>query len=503
MDFLSWWGSPAGQTLTWLVIVDFIIRITALGFVPRNRRPSAALAWLALIYSVPIIGLIVFLLFGKSSLRGHRAGLEHSLATQLQRQTPSDHPGNGSGQSLPANIPPPIKAAVTLNQRNGATPLLAWNDLTLHPDYGESIEAMTHAVEQAADFVHAQFYILAADPSTDSFFAALEKAHARGIRVRVLVDHVGSVGFPGYKAAISRLDKAGIEWRRMLPAAPPRFFYQRPDLRNHRKILVVDNGVGFTGSQNMIDASYNKKRNRKKGFSWIDLMVQVEGPLVRSLNAVFLADWSAESDLSASLPPETVSAAGTGSELGAATSTSYCQLLPSGPGLGNENNLRLFNQLIYGAQERVLISSPYLVPDESLLAALTSAAQRGIRVDVHLGATSDHVLTHHAQRSYYETLLRAGINIHLYKEPYVLHSKFVLVDDETAVIASSNMDIRSFELNQEINLLVIDRRIVQELDGIAAGYGAESHQLDSASWQDRPAHQKFLDNACRLTANLQ
>lgn len=503
MDFLSWWGSPAGQTFTWLVIVDFLIRITALGLVPRNRRPSAALAWLALIYFMPIIGVIVFLLFGKSSLRGHRAGLEHSLATQLQRQTPPK-PGAGSEHSFPAHLPPPIRAAVTLNQRNGATPLLAGNDLTLHPDYGESIEVMTHAVEQADDFVHAQFYILAADPSTDSFFAALEKAHARGVRVRVLVDHVGSVGFPGYKAAISRLDKAGIEWQRMLPAAPPRFFYQRPDLRNHRKILVVDNRLGFTGSQNMIDASYNKKRNRKKGFSWIDLMVQLEGPLVGSVNAVFLADWSAESDTLESVPSEGVHAAAVGGgALETATRSSYCQLLPSGPGLGNENNLRLFNQLIYGAQERVLISSPYLVPDESLLIALTSAAQRGIRVDVHLGATSDHVLTHHAQRSYYEELLRAGINIHLYKEPYVLHSKFVLVDDETAVVASSNMDIRSFELNQEINLLVIDRRIVQELDGIAGQYRAESHQLDLASWQGRPAHQKFLDNACRLTANLQ
>lgn len=499
MGFLSWWGSPAGITVTWLVVVDFFIRIVALGFVPRGRRPSAALAWLALIFAVPIVGGIIFLLFGKSRLRGHRADLEHRMARLLQHSTADE----GHASCVP-DVPPAIRAAVTLNRHNGATPLVSGNGLDLYPDYEASIEAMTRAVDHASEFVHAQFYILAVDRSTDRFFTALERAHARGVTVRVLVDHVGSVGFPGYKAALARMESAGIQWRRMLPAAPPRFHYQRPDLRNHRKILVVDNEVGFTGSQNMIDSSYNKKRNRRKNFTWIDLMVRLVGPMVQHLNTVFMSDWTAESDPEVLQPHQENAGARTPIRAtDAAADGSCCQLLPSGPGLDNSNNLRLFNQLIYGAQERVVICSPYLVPDESLLIALTSAAQRGIRVDVHLGATSDHPLTHHAQRSYYEGFLRAGINIHLYREPYVLHSKFVLVDGMTAVIASSNMDIRSFELNQEINLLVIDHRIVRELEDIAAEYGAESRQLDLVEWRARPIHQKFLDNACRLTANLQ
>lgn len=503
MDFLSWWGSPAGQTLTWLVVVDFLIRIAALGTVPHNRRPSSALAWLALIFFFPIAGLVVFLLFGRLRLRGDRAAIEDRLADELRGED-GPFPKEAGGDSSIAQIPPSVSAAVTLNRNNGATPLTAGNELTLHTDYDKSFESMTQCVEQAESFVHVQFYILASDSTTDRFFAALEEAHARGVQVRVLLDHLGSKGFPGYRAATSRLDTAGISWQKMLPVAPPRFRYQRPDLRNHRKIVVMDNRVGFTGSQNMIDASYNKKRNRRKNFSWIDLMVQVEGPTVAHLNTVFLSDWSAETHQVVGKPQEVTPPAGsTRNPRDSLQPNSYCQLVPSGPGLGNANNLRLFNHLIYGAHERVLICSPYLVPDESLLIALTSAAQRRVTVDLYLGATSDHVLTHHAQRSYYEMLLRAGVSIHLYRKPYVLHSKFVIIDDHTSVIASSNMDVRSFELNQEISLLVLDKRIVGELEELAARYAVESSTLDLSAWRGRPAHQKFLDNACRLTANLQ
>lgn len=486
-------------------MVDFLIRIAALGTVPHNRRPSSALAWLALIFFLPSIGLLIFLLFGRSRLHGDRAAIEHELASDL-RASPDPRLTRGKGQvNTLAHVPPAVLAAVTLNRNNGATPLNTGNDLTLHAIYDESIRAMTKCVEHAESFVHVQFYILAADSTTDRFFSALENAHARGVQVRVLLDHLGSKGFPGYKNAMSRLDAAGISWRKMLPVAPPRFQYQRPDLRNHRKILVVDNQVGFTGSQNMIDASYNKKRNKRKNFAWIDLMVQLEGPIVEDLNTVFLSDWSAEThhaEENKAVPRAGSGRAGTASGE-APEEGSYCQLLPSGPGLGNAANLRLFNQLIYGAKDRVLICSPYLVPDDSLLLALTSAAQRGITVDLYLGATSDHVLTHHAQRSYYEMILRAGVNIHLYREPYVLHSKFVLIDDSTSVIASSNMDMRSFELNQEISLLVVDPQMVEELDGVAGQYADQSRTLELSSWRKRALHQRFLDNACRLTANLQ
>ncbi|MCW2131346.1 cardiolipin synthetase 2 [Arthrobacter sp. VKM Ac-2550] len=371
-------------------------------------------------------------------------------------------------------------------------------------DYTRSFASVVEAISSARSFVHFEFYIVALDKTTEPVFGALEEARARGVEVRVLFDHLGSAGFPGYKQAIRRLDAAGIEWRRMLPVRPWRLQYQRPDLRNHRKILVVDGEIAFTGSQNIIDASYNKKGNRRRGLQWRDLVLRLEGPVVQQLNAVFIADWYSETDiLLANEAPARPNAGAAESTVGAETGSLSCQLLPSGPGLDNENNLRLFNHLMHNARRRIVICTPYFVPDESMLIAITSAVQRGVEVRVHAGATSDHILTHHAQRSYYEMLLASGVDIHLYDQPYVLHSKFLLVDDETAVVTSSNMDIRSFALNQEINLLVFSQPFIQRMNTVEEQYRADSHHLDLDAWRQRPLYQKFFDNVCRLTAGVQ
>ncbi|WP_049822800.1 phospholipase D-like domain-containing protein [Arthrobacter sp. H41] len=421
MDFQLWWGPGAGSTVAGFVVVDFLIRIAVLGFVPHNRRPSAAFAWLVVIFFIPIIGLVIFLLFGKSRLGPRRRGTERRLADRVLGAATKE---SDKGPELAEErvVPEWALAAVRLNQHNGGAALTAGNRVDLHADYEESIDAVTAAVDRAEASVDVQFYILAADRTTDRFFSALEHARSRGVNVRVLLDQLGSAGFPGYKTATKRLDEAGIPWRRMLPVAPPRFHYQRPDLRNHRKIVVIGDRVGFTGSQNMIDAGYNKKLNLRRNFQWLDLMVRLEGPIVHQLGSVFAADWSAEAGEPASEDNPTGRARNR--EESPATrrgSGVLCQVLPSGPGLGNENNLRLFNHLVYSAEERVVICSPYFVPDESLLVAVTSAVQRGIDVQLCMGATSDHFLTHHA--------------------------------------------------------------------------------LDT--WSERALHQKYLDNACRITANLQ
>lgn len=183
--------------------------------------------------------------------------------------------------------------------------------------------------------------------------------------------------------------------------------------------------------------------------------------------------------------------------------TLLCQVLPSGPGFDNQPNLRLFNHLFYSARRSIVIASPYFVPDESMFHAITTAVQRGVQVCLYMGETSDHARTHHAQRSYYEKLLNAGVQIYLYRSPYVLHSKFVLIDDDVAVVASSNMDMRSFTLNLEVNLMVCDREFVQRMKAVEHDYRNASHSLRLEDWLSRPWHKKYLDNLCRLTADLQ
>jgi cardiolipin synthase len=476
------------------LIVDMVIRIAALGVVPHNRRPSAAWGWLVMIFFLPTAGAAAFLLIGNSRLGRDRSRKQKSIRHYLP-DTPA------------APVPAPAKpewasTAVSLVQADGGLPLTEGNKADVFTGYTHALASIIDAIGSARSFVHFQFYIVALDKTTEPVFAALEEARARGVAVRVLLDHLGSAGFPGYKQAVRRLDAAGIQWRRMLPVRPWRGQYQRPDLRNHRKILVVDGITAFTGSQNIIDASYNKSSNRRRGLQWRDLVLRLEGPAVQHLNAVFIADWYSETNiLLANEKPVRSSCAGAGAAAGIPDLS--CQVLPSGPGMDNENNLRLFTHLLYNARERIVICTPYFVPDESMLTAITSAVQRGVEVRVHAGATSDHVLTHHAQRSYYERLLAAGVDIHLYEQPYVLHAKFLLIDDATAVVTSSNMDIRSFALNQEVSLLIFGSPFLQLMNTVEEQYTANSRGLDLAAWRQRPLYQKYFDNLCRLTAGLQ
>ena len=179
------------------------------------------------------------------------------------------------------------------------------------------------------------------------------------------------------------------------------------------------------------------------------------------------------------------------------------QVVPSGPGFVTENNLRLFNAMIYEATDRLSLTSPYFVPDESLLYAVTTAAQRGVDVELFVSATADQFMVAHAQRSYYRQLLEAGIRIWLYPEPDVLHAKHFTVDDELAVIGSSNMDYRSFALNYEVVLMMEDRGVVSLLGEVQDRYRAMSHELTLEEWLGRPFTKSYVDNVMRLTAALQ
>ena len=181
-----------------------------------------------------------------------------------------------------------------------------------------------------------------------------------------------------------------------------------------------------------------------------------------------------------------------------------CQIVPSGPGFPNENNLRLFNTLIYGAQHRLSITSPYFVPEQSLLYAITTAAQRGVDVELFVGAEGDQFMVYHAQCSYYRPLLDAGVRIYLYPAPFVLHAKHFSVDDHTAVIGSSNMDIRSFNLDFEISMMATGSTdFVSRMREVEDMYRGLSRELTLDEWKTRPLTKRWVDNVMRLTSAVQ
>jgi cardiolipin synthase len=478
-----------------LFLANLAVKVVALGVIPANRKPSTGMAWLLLVLLNTGLGLVAFALFGSPRLDRRRQARQN-LAKQRIRERTEEMADVPLDPALPAYV----GSVVALNRNLGSLPLLGGNSVTLLPDYRGSIAAMTAAVRTAESYVDVEFYITAWDEVTDPFFEALTSAVGRGVRVRMLFDHLGSRGIPGYQEMTTRLRATGIEWHDMLPIHPLKGVVRRPDLRNHRKLLVVDGKLGFTGSQNLTEPGYNKPKNHAAGREWVELVARLQGPAVAPLEAVFAQDWfteTGETGAVAVVPaPEPVP------EPGVLHGVS-CQLVPSGPGYTTENNLRMFTTLIYSAQRRISLTSPYFVPDESLLYAVTTAAQRGVDVELFVSEEADQFMVGHAQASYYRALLEAGVRINLYPAPWILHSKHFTIDEHVAVLGSSNMDMRSFALNYEVSLMLLGPEVVAAMRAVEDTYRGLSRQLTLAEWSRRPAGTRYVDTVMRLTAGLQ
>jgi cardiolipin synthase len=481
-----------------LLVANIAIVVCALIVLPGGRRPQTAMAWLLLILAIPFLGFVLFLLFGRTSVGKKRRALQAEVNAEILAAA---HLEDIEDHERRLELPPLVQSFARLNRHLGVLPLSFGNTVELIEDYQGGIEMMAREVAAATDYVHVQFYISAWDEMTAPFFEELVRATERGVKVRFLFDHIGSRGIPVYKEMLAKLAPTSIEWAAMLPIRPLKGEVRRPDLRNHRKILVVDGRVAFSGSQNLIEPHYDKPKNQKLGRAWVELMARVEGPVVQELNVVFATDWFTETGenlqhLAAEVPPAP-------SERPGALTGVGVQVVPSGPGFATENNLRLFNAMLYSAERRLSLTSPYFVPDDSLLYAVTTAAQRGVEVELFVGATADQFMVAHAQRSYYEALLRAGVRIWLYPEPFVLHAKHFTVDDTVAVVGSSNMDMRSFALNYEVVMMMTGAEVVARLSEVQDHYRALSTELTLGEWVQRGRKDTYLDNLMRLTATIQ
>ena len=238
MDGFSWTALIGAL----LACAHVAICVAALGVIPGNRKPSTGMAWLILILAVPFLGFIAFLLFGSTHVEKRRHDKQRHVNDLVRQRTAALPTGDAT-----SGWPAALASAAILNRNLGTLPVVAGNTVELHPDYDGYFAAMTEAVDAAQRFVHVEFYISAWDSTTSDFFDALVRASERGVTVRVLFDHLGSRSGSGYSEMLGRLDEAGIAWRPMLPIAPLRGKVRRPDLRNHRKILVVDNTTGVHG----------------------------------------------------------------------------------------------------------------------------------------------------------------------------------------------------------------------------------------------------------------
>ncbi len=480
-------------TIGWYAF-EWILRIIALFVVPRNRKPTAGMAWLLVIFFIPAIGWPAFLLFGTSKLPRRRRAMQQTLDHQVALAIKFAQKNWKKSRSLiDARPPKKYENLARLSEQLTHLPVFAGNTIEPLADYDATIKQITADVAAAKHFVHIEYYILALDSVTEPLFDAMAAARARGVSVRVLYDGYGSHKVPRRKEMLKRLRNDGIHVQAMLPIGLPGKNYTRPDLRNHRKLVVIDGEIGFTGSLNMIQRDYH----RKDSIVYDELVVRIIGPVVLQLEAVFITDWYAENG---EMLTETQRDLG---EQLVVKGESLAHIIPSGPGYEYENNLKVFNSVFYAAERSIVIVNPYFVPDESLIMSLTNAAQRGIKVMLLNSEAIDQAMVAHAQRSYYEQMLRAGVEVHLYKAPSLLHSKYVLVDDDIALIGSSNMDIRSFELNQELTLAVYGSDTIAKLHAITTTYLAKSKKISKKEWSRRPLRSQLLDNLARLTSSLQ
>lgn len=493
MNLFSDWNLFQNIGTIWL-ISEWVIRIGALFIVPRNRKPTAGTSWLLFIFFFPLLGMLVFLFLGNPKLPKSRRHAQKTLNTFIAKTVKLFQKTRDSKKLLSASAPDKYKPIARLSETLSHLPVFDGNKITVLPEYDEVIKSIAKDIDRAKHFVHLEYFIFFMDDVTMPVFDAIERAVKRGVIVRVLYDSFSTRRYKGWKDTIKRLKSDGVHVQPMLPLRFPGKGYVRPDLRNHRKLVVIDANTGYTGSQNMIQRNYH----RKDSLYYDELVVRLQGPVVLQLGATFISDWYSETGKLLDYKDM-----GTTADDIKGYGNSLAQILPSGPGFDDENNLKLFTSLIHLAEKRVVITNPYFVPDDALTNALTSATKRGVEVIMINSEVMDQWMVGHAQRSFYEVLLEAGVKIYLYKAPILLHSKFITIDDDLATVGSSNLDIRSFLLDLEVTLICYDPKVVKELKKVQDTYLARSKLIHLKQWRARPTRQHLQDNIARLTAALQ
>ncbi len=468
-------------------ISSIAIRLVMLCYIPQKHAPSAATAWLLAIYFWPWPGFLLYLMFGSASLPEKRVERHEKMLRSLED-------GRRSFRCLFDDeahwLPEELVRFGALGRKLGDMCITRGNEFLLIDSEEEFIRALSADIDRAGSTVHLLYYIFARDSVTEPLFRSLEAAAARGVECRILVDALGAKRF--LKRDAKRLRSMGV---RVEKALPPRLFRRTPttaryDLRNHRKIAVVDGRVGYTGSHNVIEAAYGGKAG---GLEWKDLTLRLSGPVVLQLQGVFMEDWfveTGEMPRSGEIFPAPELAG-----------EAVVQTVPSGPSYPWQNYQRLVVSALHGAKKWVVITTPYLIPDDELLHALETAVLGGVRVQLVIPEKSDQFLVGNAAKAYFDVLLDAGIEIYLFQGG-IIHSKTMTVDHSLAFLGTSNFDIRSFALNFELNLVLYGKDETRAVRNAQHSYITASRRLTRESWGDRPRAVRVVHGITKLFSPL-
>jgi cardiolipin synthase len=449
-----------------------------------HREPASRIAWIAIVASVPLLGALAYLLFGEVNIGRRRIA---RIRKVLEGMPPLAGPAPGSEEYVRAEVAVRFERLSRVGQSISGFEPIGGNTGRLLPDSNATIDAMVADIDAASDHVHVLFYIWLPDRNGLRIAEALKRAVARGVKCRAIADDLGSrtmIRSSHWRA----MREAGVRLAAALPIGNPllRPLNGRIDLRNHRKIVVIDGRITYCGSQNCADPEF---RVKAKYAPWVDAMIRFEGPVARQNQHLFAGDWMTYSgeDVNALLA-EPIQARGPGFA---------AQVIGTGPTVRYSAMPEMFEALFYVAREELVISTPYYVPNESMQTALCASAYRGVRTTLIVPARNDSWIVSGASRSFYAELLDAEIDIYEYVGG-LLHAKTVTVDGEITLVGSANMDRRSFDLNYENNILFADSALTAAVRARQQAYVASSRPVSRQAVTDWPVSRRIWNNGLAM-----
>ena len=469
-----------------IFITDLTIRIgLSLRILMRGNTVGVTFAWMTIVLALPYLGALLYLLIGEHRLGSHRIDRAKAVIDQSKEWR------NTLCEEFPIDSPVLHDRIRPLNVQARKVigyPTLPGNRLTVLDDFETIFRCLIDDVSQATKSCSLEFYIWESGGLADELVDTVIKAHARGVEFRILLDSVGSASFLKGQQ-VKMLREAGVNVVEALHVNPIKMLFQRADIRNHRKIAVIDNRVAYTGSQNLVDPRYFKQ---EAGVGErIDLMIRVEGPAVSVLNNVIAMDWSVEA--------EEVNHFSTSDISREVVGDIPVQVVPSGPVFREGAIHELLMSIIYMARRELVITTPYFAPDEPMTEALVAAANRGVDVTLVIPARVDSLMIRYATPAILDTLVDAGISVAQY-EKGLLHTKSITVDSEFCIVGSVNFDMRSLWLNFEISLFVYDSAFTQQIRDLQMDYISSSSFIDREQFRQRTYSQRLAVNIMRLFA---
>lgn len=466
---------------TYLVFAWTIRMLMVPTVLRRQFAPGAAVAWLGIVFLHPYIGLALFLTLGENRLGAGRVARHRDAVLRYRPGAidPSQRPRH-------ADLSVPHEAMILQAEKISGLPVLDGNQVEFLTDAQQMAGRLVADIDAAQSQVHLLYYIIACDAAGEAIISAVERAAKRGVKCRLLADAVASRSFFHRSGPTRRLMEIGVQVTAAMQVAPIRRGLPRMDLRNHRKLAVIDDRIGYVGSHNLINPDYGGRR----GGPWVDLTGRYTGPIVGELGKVFAEDWSFETN--EFLTPASPAPIADGTTM---------QAVPTGPSSPAETYRLLLLAAVQSARKKLILTTPYFVPDEPTLVALKMAANRGVDVSLLLPAVPDHMFTAAAGRAHFASLMEEGVGIFLYR-PGLLHAKTISVDDGFTIMGSANLDVRSFNLNFELSVVLYGKEVTDRMRAIQEGYLADSTALDSKTWAQRPPLKQYADSAITLLSPL-